>query len=88
MTQAWDFVNATILWQVSNSILDEDPTEIFEISVRVCNVLRNLEIRTVRELIARRPWELMRNPNFGRKSLAEIETVLHAHGLNLRGPDA
>jgi DNA-directed RNA polymerase subunit alpha len=88
MTQAWDFVDATVLWQAGNSILDEDPTEIFEVSARVYNVLRNLEIKTVRELIARRPWELMRNPNFGRKSLVEIETVLHAHGLNLRAEDA
>jgi DNA-directed RNA polymerase alpha subunit len=88
MTQAWDFVDATILWQAGNSILNEDPKHILEIGTRARNMLRNEKINTVRELVARSAWELLRVPDFGRVSLIELEGALQAHGLNLRDPHA
>jgi hypothetical protein len=53
------------------------------ISVRTYNCLKNEGIRYIGELVQKSEDELLRTPNFGRKSLNEIKTVLAEIGLDL-----
>jgi DNA-directed RNA polymerase subunit alpha len=64
------------------SFLDTDIWSL-EWSVRVANALVNLNIRTVRDLMTINKSDLRRMPNFGEKSLREIEDALSRHGLRL-----
>lgn len=52
-----------------------------EMSVRTTNCLRNEDVHTVEQLIKKPTYELMRWPNFGRKSLRELEILLEQNGL-------
>jgi hypothetical protein len=54
------------------------------LSVRTMNVLKNEEIDTLDKLCALSAGELLRLPNFGRRSLKEIEDALVERGLRLR----
>ena len=54
-----------------------------ELSVRSNNCLKNANIRTVGELVAKTEGELLKAKNFGRKSLNEIKEVLADSGLRL-----
>lgn len=55
-----------------------------ELSVRTMNCLKNEGVRIVRDLIAKSEVELIRAPNFGRKSLNEVKEILRVFGLHLR----
>jgi DNA-directed RNA polymerase alpha subunit len=92
MTQAWDFVDANILWQMQNRVLSLRICE-QDLSVRVQNVLRQhsqdggrtcRKIETIGDLIELTPSVLMRNLNFGRTSLNEIRMFLAEHNLTLK----
>jgi len=52
-------------------------------SARVFYTLKNNDIEYVGELVQRTRYELLRYPNFGIKSLKEIESVLDVMGLQL-----
>ena len=54
-----------------------------EMTVRTFNVLKNGNIKTVQQLIEKKEHELLRLPNFGRKSLNELKEVLSRQGLKL-----
>ena len=54
-----------------------------ELSVRSANCLRNDRIHYVGDLVKRTETEMLRTPNFGRKSLNEIKEVLSKWGLAL-----
>jgi len=54
-----------------------------EMTVRTANALLNDEIKTVQQLIEKRESELLRIPNFGRKSLMELQELLANHNLKL-----
>ena len=54
-----------------------------ELPSRSENALRNDNILTIRDLVARTERELIRTPNFGQKSLNEIKEVLGSLGLKL-----
>lgn len=54
-----------------------------ELSVRSANCLKNEEIVYVGDLVQKTEAELLRLPNFGRKSLNEIKSVLAGMGLRL-----
>lgn len=96
MTQAWDFVDAGILWQRGSTILDQQIDKL-DLSTRTVNALCNWgcpfengrrfhdPINTIAELIAYSETELLCVPNFGRKSLKEVKEFLVSHGLRLRG---
>ncbi len=56
----------------------------FELSVRTANGLANLGLVTVRDLCARSEADLLGNQHLGRKSLKEINEILHGLGLSLR----
>jgi DNA-directed RNA polymerase subunit alpha len=54
-----------------------------ELSVRSANCLKNDNIVYIGDLIQKSEPEMLRTPNFGRKSLNEIKEVLAAMGLHL-----
>ena len=54
-----------------------------ELSVRSANCLKNDNIVYIGDLIQKTEAEMLRTPNFGRKSLNEIKEVLAALGLHL-----
>jgi DNA-directed RNA polymerase subunit alpha len=59
--------------------------EIIGLSLRTKRCLRNAEIETMDQLLAKTPLELLRIKNFGKKSLCEIREELALRGLFLRG---
>lgn len=66
---------------------NRDPLDIrideLELSVRSENALKNEGVETLRELVTKPEYELLRIPNFGRKSLEEVEAALAEFGLRL-----
>jgi DNA-directed RNA polymerase subunit alpha len=54
-----------------------------ELSVRSANCLKNDNIVYIGDLIQKTEGEMLRTPNFGRKSLNEIKEVLGVMGLHL-----
>ncbi|SIQ21567.1 DNA-directed RNA polymerase subunit alpha [Acidiphilium rubrum] len=54
-----------------------------ELSVRSANCLKNDNIVYIGDLVQKSEQEMLRTPNFGRKSLNEIKEVLTAMGLGL-----
>ncbi len=54
-----------------------------ELSVRSANCLKNDNIIYIGDLVQKSEQEMLRTPNFGRKSLNEIREVLVAMGLGL-----
>lgn len=57
--------------------------EDLELSVRSANCLKNDNIVYVGDLVRKTEQDMMRTPNFGRKSLNEIKEVLSGMGLEL-----
>lgn len=55
-----------------------------ELSVRTLHCFKNEGIRTIRDLVTKSGAELLRAPNFGRKSLNEVKEILSVFGLKLR----
>ena len=51
--------------------------------MRSANCLKNDNIVYIGDLIQKSEGEMLRTPNFGRKSLNEIKEVLAARGLTL-----
>jgi DNA-directed RNA polymerase subunit alpha len=54
-----------------------------ELSVRSANCLKNDNIVYIGDLVQKTEAEMLRTPNFGRKSLNEIKEVLAQMGLHL-----
>jgi DNA-directed RNA polymerase subunit alpha len=54
-----------------------------ELSVRSANCLKNDNIVYIGDLVQKTEQEMLRTPNFGRKSLNEIKEVLSSMGLTL-----
>ena len=54
-----------------------------EMHSRTTNALELENIFTIRDLVKKAPAELVRLPNFGRKSLGEVREVLHGMNLSL-----
>jgi DNA-directed RNA polymerase subunit alpha len=54
-----------------------------ELSVRSANCLKNDNIVYIGDLVQKSEPEMLRTPNFGRKSLNEIKEVLSTMGLSL-----
>ncbi len=63
---------------VLNKSIDE-----LDLSVRSANCLKNANIHTLRDLVARTEKDMLETKNFGRKSLEEVQEVLREHGLSL-----
>ncbi len=72
--------------QAVNEELEEKlktPIAELELSVRAANCLREAKITTIGDLVLKSPQELLKYRNFGKKSLAEIDELLHGMGLAL-----
>ena len=74
--------------QISNEQLSFNPhllkkVEELELSVRSANCLKNDNIIYIGDLVQKSESEMLRTPNFGRKSLNEIKEVLQQMDLNL-----
>ena len=54
-----------------------------ELSTRAYNSLKNENIKTVGELVAKMEWDLLEYQNFGEKSLLEVQNRLAVRGLYL-----
>ncbi len=54
-----------------------------ELSVRSANCLKNDNIVYIGDLVQKSEAEMLRTPNFGRKSLNEIKEILSTMGLHL-----
>ncbi len=54
-----------------------------ELSVRSANCLKNDNLRYIGDLVQKTESEMLRTPNFGRKSLNEIKELLAAYDLHL-----
>ena len=52
-----------------------------EISVRSQNCLRSDNIVYIGDLATKTEGEMLKTPNFGRKSLTELKQILHSYGL-------
>lgn len=87
MTQAWDFVDARILWGEDSrpEHIRLDDVQDTYLSLRAINCLQHEGITTLAELVQKSEAELLRNWNFGRKSMAEVKQMLAAFGLKLSG---
>lgn len=59
------------------------PIEHLDLSVRSMNCLKSDDVFRVGDLVQRSEQEMLRTPNFGRKSLNEIKEVLENMGLHL-----
>ena len=74
--------------QISDEKLPFNPhllkkVEELELSVRSANCLKNDNIIYIGDLVQKSESEMLRTPNFGRKSLNEIKEVLQQMDLNL-----
>ena len=90
--QALLFVNFEDEEQVEENIEDTKPqlnpnllrkVDELELSVRSMNCLKNDNIIYIGDLVLKSENEMLRTPNFGRKSLNEIREVLSHMGLGL-----
>lgn len=80
---------------VAGGVVAEEPTDVMmnrnllkkvdelELSVRSANCLKNDNIIYIGDLVQKSEPEMLRTPNFGRKSLNEIKEVLASMGLRL-----
>jgi len=70
---------------VNDELLEKLRTPIseLELSVRAANCLREAKIHTIGDLVQKDSQELLKYRNFGKKSLAEIDELLHSMGLSL-----
>lgn len=59
------------------------PVSELDLSVRSANCLRAAEIYTLYDLVVKPEVEMLKYRNFGKKSLAEIESFLTEYGLHL-----
>jgi DNA-directed RNA polymerase subunit alpha len=86
------FVNFEEPSAVAEEILANEPVfnknllrkvDELELSVRSANCLKNDNIIYIGDLVRKTEQEMLRTPNFGRKSLNEIKEVLQTMGLHL-----
>lgn len=91
MDQLRVFVNFEELEQGAAGVVSNEqvgdllrqPIDHLDLSVRALNCLKSDNIFYIGDLVVRTEQEMMRTPNFGRKSLTEIKEVLAHHGLYL-----
>jgi hypothetical protein len=77
----WPPLDIEVLSPQAARLLDR--VDELELSVRSANCLRNDGINYVGELVQKSEAEMLRTPNFGRRSLNEIKELLAASGLHL-----
>jgi hypothetical protein len=63
------------------------PTDELEVPVRVANMMKFMNIRTVGQLATMSEAELLRLPNFGRRSLQQLKQALDEYGVELESSE-
>lgn len=58
------------------------PITELELSVRSSNCLKEAKIKTIADLVKKTEMEMLKYRNFGKKSLSEIQKILHDMGLS------
>jgi DNA-directed RNA polymerase subunit alpha len=79
-------IETTTVQEMEDAGLDEllaQPIDHLDLSVRSMNCLKSDDVFRVGDLVQRTEQEMLRTPNFGRKSLNEIKEVLANMGLEL-----
>ena len=84
-------IDAKLIPFLKRSLAETDPfnrnllrkVDELELSVRSANCLKNDNIVYIGDLVQKSEQEMLRTPNFGRKSLNEIKEVLASMGLHL-----
>jgi hypothetical protein len=64
------------------NILDRSIDDV-DFDVRVLRAMDVLEIKTIRDLVKCSEGEILRAPNFGRKSFLQVKEILYGNGLHL-----
>lgn len=64
-------------------LLETPVTDLAELKTRPRQVLAKMEIETLHDLVSRSGDDLLEAPNFGEKSLDELNEFLREHGLRL-----
>jgi DNA-directed RNA polymerase subunit alpha len=59
------------------------PISEIELSVRAANCIANAQIKTIGDLVQKTEADMLKYRNFGKKSLAEIKSILEGMGLSL-----
>jgi Bacterial RNA polymerase, alpha chain C terminal domain len=77
----WPQPDPELLSRQANKLLER--IDELELSVRSTNCLKNDGINYVGELVQKSEADMLRTPNFGRKSLNEIKELLAQSGLHL-----
>jgi Bacterial RNA polymerase, alpha chain C terminal domain len=77
----WPPEDISALSQQASKLLER--VDKFELSVRSANCLKNDGINYVGELVQKSEAEMLRTPNFGRRSLNEIKELLAGSDLHL-----
>jgi DNA-directed RNA polymerase subunit alpha len=67
--------------------MENFPIEELELGVRSYNCLKREGIQTVGDLVSKTEAELLNIPNFGKKSIDEVQDKLTERGLSLRGDE-
>lgn len=63
--------------------LNQRPWDVLNLNIRIINALWSNDIMTLCDLCAKKPSEILRCRNFGKKSLTIIEKELERFGLSL-----
>ena len=71
---------------MSNRVSLDSSIDELDVSVRTYNVLKNMNIKTVRDVVKCTEPQLLKERNFGRKSLSELNFELAMHGFRLGMP--
>jgi DNA-directed RNA polymerase subunit alpha len=66
---------------------EDELIEELELGVRSYNCLKREGIQTIGDLVSKTEAELLNIPNFGKKSIDEVQEKLESRGLALRGED-
>ncbi len=74
-------INKVEMKYINNILLKE--LLCFEFSARAMNAFKNDDINYLGDLVIKSEGELLRMPNFGRKSLIETKEILKELGLEL-----
>jgi DNA-directed RNA polymerase alpha subunit len=61
----------------------DKPTNILPVSIRTKTCCKNEGLLYVGQVVQRSEEQLLNTPNFGRRSLSELEQALEAEGLSL-----
>lgn len=85
------FVNRTMLRKIparsSTEQLDFHPESVFDLSLRAKHILRELGVKTIKDLLSLTEHEMLCMPNIGNKSVKEIQDALATVGLSLAGKE-